>query len=130
MAQGRRSPLLPILLFTAVVAVCTWLVLNMLGQPFTAAYAGILGYFTLITCALHLWQEQGMDNDPKGFVRRFMAGLVMKMFLSLMVIVLLVFLLPRNTALPLAVTFAVLYLAYLGFSTARLSMLLRNTPRT
>jgi VIT1/CCC1 family predicted Fe2+/Mn2+ transporter len=40
-----------------------------------------------------------------------------------------VFLVEADLALPLALTFALLYLAFLGFSTARLVNLSRTMPR-
>lgn len=67
-----------------------------------------------------------MITDPKGFVSRFMLGLLGKMLLSLLMVVALLILLPRERSIPLALTFAVLYLAYLAFSTLRLTRLSRT----
>jgi hypothetical protein len=129
MAQGLRAPYLPVLLFTAVCATATWFGLHLLGLPFHWAYALVIGYLAGFTLFLHIWQEGAMHTDPKGFVRRFMTGLVMKMLISLFLLLAIVFLVPRELALPLALTFALLYLAFLGFSTARLVGFSRNLPR-
>ena len=59
-------------------------------------------------------------GDPKGFVRRFMTAMVLKMFGCLIVVVCLVFLAPRAEAIPWILCFALLYLAFLAFSVARL----------
>lgn len=129
MASRRWPFVVPLLLFTAACAVCTWLALHFFNVPFQAAHAGVIAYLTVATLALHAWQEGALESDPKGFVHRFMTGLVLKMFASLALLVALVFLLPREEAIPLAVAFALLYLAYLAFSTVRLSGLLRRLPK-
>ncbi|MFT3884420.1 MAG: hypothetical protein QM724_03015 [Flavobacteriales bacterium] len=121
MATARRSsPVVPILVFSAICAAATFGVLTALHLPFTWHYAAVIIYLAGITLVLHHWQEGALITDPKGFVNRFMLGLVGKMLVSLVLIVAVLFLLPRPTALPLALTFAMLYLAFLGFSTVRL----------
>ena len=130
MAQGQRSPILPVLLFAAVCAAATWFGLRLLGLPFHWAYAAVITYLAGLTLVLHIWQERSMHTDPKGFVRRFMTGLVLKMLVSLFLLLGLVFLVPRDLALPLALSFALLYLAFLGFSTARLVGMSRHLPRS
>ena len=59
-----------------------------------------------------------------------MTGLVLKMLVSLFLLLGIVFLVPRDLALPLALSFALLYLAFLGFSTARLVGMSRHLPRS
>ena len=51
------------------------------------------------------------------------------MLLSMMVLLVLVLLLPRADAVPLALAFGVLYLAYLAFTSVRLTGRVRNLPR-
>lgn len=127
MATARRSsPVVPIFVFAAICAAATFGVLTTLHLPFTWHYGAVIAYLTGITLLLHLWQERGLITDPKGFVNRFMLGLVLKMLVSLMLIVAVVLLLPRELALPLALAFAMLYLAFLGFSTVRLMGRSRN----
>ena len=127
MAPGRRSPLLPVLLFALVCAVLLAATLHLLGLPFHWAYGAVLGYLTLVTLLIHVWQERGDPADPKGQVRRYMTGLVVKMLLSLFLLLFVVVLSPKPLALPLALAFALLYLAFLGFSTARAANLLRRS---
>ncbi len=127
---SRRWPfVVPLLLFTVASAAFTWLALHLCNVPFQATHAGVITYLALVTLLLHAWQEGALESDPKGFVRRFMTGLVLKMFASIVVLVALVFVLPREEAIPLAVAFSLLYLAYLAFSTVRLSGLLRRLPK-
>lgn len=125
----RWSFVLPILLFSLACVGITWLALHLSGLPFQPLHGAIIGYFAVVTALLHMWQEHAIESDPKGFVRRFMGGLVLKMFVSLLLLVAVIFLLPRERAIPLAVAFALLYLAYLAFSTVRLTGLLRNLPK-
>jgi predicted small integral membrane protein len=126
MSQGRRSPLLPTLLFALVCSGLLYGTLHLIGQPFHWAFAAILAYLTLTTLALHLWQEGGPGTDPKVLMRRFMTGLVLKMLISLFLLLAIVVLSPRPLVVPLALSFALLYLAFLGYSTARLSGLSKN----
>ncbi len=127
MASG--SPVSPILLFTAAVAFVLVLCLYGLGIALTPAHGLLLAWFALITLALHLWQEPAMRRDPKGFARRFMAGLSIKMLLSLLVAVVLLLRAPKPERLVIGVAFAGLYLAYLAFSAARLTGQAHKLPR-
>lgn len=129
MTQGRRtSPLVPVLLFTVVCGACTALVVRLAGLSLHWGYGAVLIYLGGVTLLLHLWQERAMVNDPKGFVRRFMAGLMLKMFVSIVAVAVILLTLPRAQAVPLALAFALLYLAFLGFSTGRLVHLSRRQP--
>lgn len=128
MASG--SPFTPILLFTGAAAFVLLLVLHGLGIPLEPAHGLLLAWFALITLALHLWQEPAMTRDPKGFARRFMAGLSIKMLLSLLVAVVLLLRAPKEERLVIGVAFAGLYLAFLAFSSSRLTGLARKLPRS
>ena len=129
MAPRRWSFLVPILLFTLAMGLLVWIAFFGLQQPLGTVHVIMLLWFAAITTALHLWQEHSMASDPKGFVRRFMAGLMLKMLLSLGVMVVLLIRAPKETVLPNGIAFAVLYLAFLAFSTARLSGLSRKLPK-
>jgi hypothetical protein len=129
MAPPRWSFLIPIALFSAAMAVLLWLALFGLRVPFGPEHAIMLAWFALVTTALHLWQEHAMASDPKGFVRRFMGGLMLKMLLSLGVLVVLLLRAPKETLMVSGIVFAALYLAFLAFSTVRLSGLSRKLPK-
>ncbi len=120
MATPARSFLLPLLAFTGVCAVVLFGLLKLVKAPVTAHYAIIFLYFVSITFFLHHWQEKSLITDPKGFVRRFMTGLVLKMFASVAVLVVLMLTLPKDIMIPFTLSFALAYLAYLTFSTNRL----------
>ena len=83
MAPRRWSFLVPILLFTAAMTILLWTALFGLRVDFEPLHAIMLAWFTLVTASLHLWQEHAMATDPKGFMRRFMGSLALKMLLSL-----------------------------------------------
>ncbi len=130
MTLGRTSsPVAPVLLFTATCGGAAALILWSVGVPWHWGYAAALAYLGGITLLLHLWQERAMVRDPQGFVQRFMAGLTLKMFVSIVAVAVVLLTLPRSQAVPLALTFALLYLAFLGFSTGRLVNLSRRQPR-
>jgi len=77
-------------------------------------------FFGGLTLLIHLWQEHNFKTDPKGFVRRFMLGLILKMFVSLFVVVAMLMLLKDSDRILTVLIFGFLYLAFLGFSTVRL----------
>ncbi len=129
MRSKRWSFLLPIVSFTLACALATWLVLQVAGLPMSQMHWGILSYFMMVSLALHAWQEHAMHNDPKGFVRRFMASLSIKMFLSFFLLLALLLILPQKERLSIAIAFIALYFAYLGFGTARLTHILRKQRR-
>lgn len=129
MAPRRWSFLVPILLFTAAMGLLLWIAFYGFQQPLGPAHGIMLLWFAAITTALHLWQEHSMATDPKGFVRRFMAGLMLKMLLSLGVLVVVLIRAPKATVMPNGIAFALLYLAFLAFSTARLTGLSRKLPK-
>ncbi len=130
MTTRRWSFLAPLTIFTVCCAVVLGAILALARSPLTIHYLAVILYFALITFGLHAWQEHAFAVDPKGFVRRFMAALMGKMFLSVVVLVLLLFTVPHGIVIPLSLSFAVLYLAFLIFSTARLMKISKTAPIT
>lgn len=126
MALGRWSFLLPVALFTAVCAVLLVAVLYLAEVPLGRGHVGMLLYFGLLTAALHYWQESTIQSDPKKSVNRFMTGMMIKMMATLMVLLITVILLPKERVLTIALPFIALYLAFLAFSTARLTTQLQK----
>lgn len=126
MALGRWSFLLPVALFTAVCAVLLVAVLYLAEVPLGRGHVAMLLYFGLLTAALHYWQESTIQSDPKKSVNRFMTGMMIKMMSTLMVLLVTVILLPKERVLPIALPFIALYLAFLAFSTARLTTQLQK----
>lgn len=106
------------------------LCLHGLGINVAPAHGLLVAWFALITLVLHLWQEPAMARDPKGFARRFMAGLSIKMLLSLLVALVLLLRAPKEERFLIGVAFAGLYLGFLAFSTVRLTGLARKLPRS
>ncbi len=125
-ATRRWSFIVPIALFTLFCSLLVWLITWWLKLPMGALQWGVISYFMSLTFLLHAWQESALERDPNGFVGRYFAGLTIKMFLSFGLLVLLLTSVERSARLPLAITFIVLYLAYLGFSTARMTFAIRK----
>jgi hypothetical protein len=103
-----------------------WFGMRAVGRPVVWQFWFILGYFGVITTVLLLWQERSAGADIKAFIRRFMAGLVIKLLLSLALLFILLRTLPHPLTSAFVVVFSLLYLGFLAFSTGRLSLLLRK----
>ncbi len=86
--MDRLSLSLAVAAFSALVAAATYGVLALLGLHLSWAYAALIALLGVATWLLHAWQEGQLLTDPKGFVRRFMLGLVLKMMMALLLIVL------------------------------------------
>ncbi|MBP8822051.1 MAG: hypothetical protein KBH07_00235 [Flavobacteriales bacterium] len=132
MAQATRRPLpsIPaVALFTVAAGGATYAVYALAHWAFGTRELGVLLFLGGLTTLLLSWQERAMAHDPRGFMLRFMTGLVIKLIAGLFAIAAILFLLPRGQGVRLALTFAVLYLAYLAFSTMRLTLRSRNLPR-
>ncbi|MEO8591577.1 MAG: hypothetical protein ABI432_19505 [Flavobacteriales bacterium] len=129
MTEGHRSPVLPVLVFSTICTAATWLALRITGYALSWPFAVVLVWFALISLVLLSWQERAWGADVQPFVRRFMAGLVIKLLASLALLFILVKTVPKPVAAPLVASFALLYLAFLGFSTAWLIGRMRSVPR-
>lgn len=127
--SGMYRTLFAILLFTLAIGAATYAICLLAHWPFGLPQLAILAFLAILTASLHLWQENAMLTDPKGFMFRFMIGLMLKLVSALVAVAAILMLLPRAKAVPLALTFALLYLAFLAFSTVRLSARSRNLPR-
>lgn len=121
-----RSALAATLLFSACVAALAFAGLWLSTRPFTLEHGAVLLYFATVTGLLLHWQEAVLHSDPKGMVQRFMAGLIIKMFLSIGVLVVLLFVAEGDRVLELGLFFGAAYLLFLGFSTVRLQWRLRG----
>lgn len=123
----RGNTLTSVILFAAACSAAVFLGLRLSGHPFTWHFGVLLGYFALVTLLLLLWQEPRAASDIKGFIRRFMGGLVLKLLGSLVLLFALVKLAPLELLRPLTITFALLYFAFLTFSTLRLTRRVRSS---
>ncbi|MCO6481862.1 MAG: hypothetical protein J5I62_03605 [Flavobacteriales bacterium] len=116
-------------LFTLAAGAATFGIYAVARWPFGWVQVAMLVFLGLLTALLLGWQEQAMQADPRGFMRRFMIGLAVKLGVALLAVALVLFLSPREQAPLLALTFTVLYLAFLAFTTARLGRSSRRLPR-
>lgn len=118
-----------VLLFGLAVGALAYGLSMMLHWPFGLPQLGVVGFLTLLSAVLLTWQESGLAKDPKGFMFRFMTGLVLKMLSALLVVAVILIALPRAEGVPLALLFALLYLMFLAFSTIRLNRISRKGSR-
>jgi F0F1-type ATP synthase assembly protein I len=125
-STGRWSFLIPTLVFAACCYAVMWGILFLLKIPFSDLLGGAVIYFTVLTLVLHAWIESAVGPDSKAMVHRFMASLAIKMMVSLLLLVVLLIKLPRDTVITFALVFVGCYLAFLAFSTSRSLRLLKR----
>jgi hypothetical protein len=123
-----RSLVPATVLFTLLCLGATWFALGALEQRFSWPHAVVAAWFLIVSLLLHRWQERDLSTDIRRFMRRFMTGLVLKLLASLALLALLLFLLDHDRK-PFMIVFVLWYLAFLGFSTARLVLLLKRSQR-
>lgn len=116
-------------LFTLAMGAAMYAVYKLAKWPLGWPQVGVLLFLGGLTMLLLAWQERAMARDPRGFMLRFMTGLVIKLIAGLFAVAAILFLLPRTEGVRLALTFSLLYLAFLAFSTMRLTLRSRNLPR-
>lgn len=127
-SQPLRA-LAAMLLFGIAIGAATYALFRLAHLPFGLPQLAVLAFWTVLSAALQIWQEGGLISDPKGFMVRFMVGLVAKLLVALAAVAAILVLLPRDRAVPLALLLTGLYLAFLAFSTIRLSSRSRSAPR-
>jgi len=113
-------------LFSGICAAATWLIFNAIDRPFIWPYAVALGWFTIISLILLTWQDRSQGPNIQPFIRRFMGGMLIKLLVSLILLFVLVKSVSKEIVSPMASTFLLLYLAYLGFSTVWLVKRIRG----
>jgi hypothetical protein len=123
------SSLKALAVYTLAVGAALYALFILLHWPFGMPQLAMLLFLALLTGVVHAWQEHALATDPKGFMFRFMAGLALKLVVAVVSIAALLLLLPRARSLPLALTFAGLYLLFLVFSAVQLSTRSRRAPR-
>ncbi len=98
------------------------------GKPVDWRYALLLGYFIIVSFFLLRWQEDA-TIQMNVFIRRFLAGLMIKLMGSVVLMVILVKTAPAEMTLPLVILFVGFYVAFTSYSVARLMRIIQ-TPRT
>ena len=121
MGSSIGSLLEGLLAFSGICVALHVLVLRQAGVPVGGAQWVPPVFFTLLSLFLLAWQGAPYAGDPRIAVRRFMTGMVVKMFLSLIVLLVVALLLPKAARLAFAITFMAYYLAHLAFAAVRLT---------
>jgi hypothetical protein len=121
MGSSIGSLLKGLLPFSAICVVLHMLVLHQFSIPATGAQWVPPLFFTLLSLLLLAWQESADAGDAKAAIRRFMSGMVLKMFGSLTLLLVVALLLPRTERLAFAIAFMAYYLAHLAFAAARMT---------
>jgi hypothetical protein len=114
------------MLIGAACAACMVGGLYFTGKPFDWRYGLLLGYFILVTFFLLRWQEDSAGKT-NIFIRRFMAGLVLKLMGSLILLAVLLKTAPGDLVAPLSIIFVALYVVFMGWSVARLMKVVKTS---
>ena len=85
----------------------------------------ILIYFMVVSALLQLILMRSGKDDGKKFVRAFMAGTIIKLFIHIIAILIFV-LINREQAIPIIFTFFCCYLSYTVFE---VTMQLKKSPK-
>lgn len=123
---GRWSFVLPVIAFGGACAVALFGTLKALALEVNGLHVGILLYFTVLTLLLHGWVHAAASSDSKAMVRRFMAGMAIKMMVSLILLLVLLLTRSKDQVLVVALVFMGSYLAFLVFSTVSSLRLIRR----
>lgn len=114
------------MLIGAVCAACLVGALHLAGVPLDWRHGLLLGYFILVTFLMLRWQES-VVGQTTIFIRRFLAGLTIKLMGSVILMVVLVKTAPEGSNTPLVIAFVGFYVAFTTFSVSRLKRLVRNS---
>jgi len=125
-SASRWSFVLPVILFGVVCFVALWATLAALHITMLALHQAVVLFFTVLTLLLHGWVHAAASADSRMMVRRFMASMVVKMMVSLLVLMVLLLTRPKDQVLTLALVFMGCYLAFLVFSTVTSLRLIRR----
>lgn len=113
-----------LLLFSAACITCLVVGLRLAHLPFDPRFGLLMAYFILVTAVLLRWQEASAGRT-NIFIRRFMAGLTIKLMGSLILLAVLVKTAPAALTAPLVIAFTGCYIAFMGFSVIRLMKAMR-----
>jgi hypothetical protein len=112
--------------FSLLCIAAHMLLLRQVGLSFAGAQWVPPVFFSLLSLFQLAWQEAPGHASPGYAVRRFMTGMVLKMFGSLTVLLVVALLLPRTARLAFAIAFMGYYLAHLAFAAVRMTRALRG----
>lgn len=113
------------LVLAALCALGVYATFHFLGRPSGIVPYLLIGFFTLLSIGGRVLHD--MARDPKQAVRSSMSAMALKMFASLIVLVIVIFTTPREQVLVMALTFGALYVVYLVFDTAQQFKTLRRS---
>lgn len=87
-------------------------------------------WFPVITLiSIGLLYKSLLQNNPKAFVRTFMMSMMLRMILSLLILIALVFVFKSGHIKPHIYFFSALYFSYFIFDVLAISRLLKSVPK-
>ena len=101
-----------LVLLTVVLPLNYYVLEELLDLPFSKLHYFVYGYFVFIITLIHIYMVQSLKERPQRFVIAFMASMGIKILISLLLLVVIMYTGINNTK-----TFAINYLAlYFIFS--------------
>jgi hypothetical protein len=98
---------------------------ELMDMPFTKLHYGVYTYFVLLILAAHLFMARSLQDRPQRFVVVFMASMGIKIFLSLIILVIIMYT-GINNSKPFAINYLILYLVFSSFSISQILRLQRT----
>jgi hypothetical protein len=114
-----------ILLLTVALASFHLAFISLSSYSWHGVYIILYVYFPLITLLIHSVLEKQIDRKPQSFVTYFMGSMSVKLFLSLILLLVVLYTTPV-VRVPFALLFMAFYLAYTATSVSLLFKKLRQ----
>ena len=100
---------------------------ELLKMDFSSLHYFSFIYFILLVTVIQIFLVRSLRNRPQKFVITFMASMGIKIFLSLMILVVIMYT-GLNSSKEFAINFLVLYLVYSGFSIMHMQKVQKDFP--
>lgn len=98
---------------------------ELFNSTFSGLYYFSFLYFTSLVALIHFALQRSLQERPQKFVIRFMGAMGIKIFLSLMILVIIMYTGMDNSK-QFALNYVILYLLYTAFSINRMLRAQRN----
>ncbi len=129
MKNSLMKFILQLVVLTAVAIPVNYYVNHeFLNMEFEKLYYFSYFYFFLVTIIIHLLLKRSLKDRPQKYVVVFMASMGIKIFLSLMILVVVLLIGIENSKV-FAINYLILYMLYSAFSVSRTLKSLKNLPQ-
>lgn len=118
--------LVSLLVLLAVLVPLNYYVLEeLMDTPFTKLHYAVYSYFIVLILAAHIFMARSLRDRPQRFVIVFMSSMGIKIFASLILLVIIMYT-GINNSKPFAINYLILYLVFSSFSISQILRLQRT----